>query len=183
MRGRNLWTKEAGKNRRKGFTLLELLAVIILIAILSYFGVKAFIGSSSTEAKVTKLKEHVTLVDAASQRFKFDTGYYPSRISYLWQKPNNLPGWKGPYLKPETVDRNNNILLKFLSDNSKMYVACSSDNYYQVVVDGVSNDVAQEYDKKYDDGNLSSGNVRYDSSSKRLTITLATKDYENIACY
>ena len=165
---------------RKGFTLIELIVVIALLAILAYLGAKFFFGNTSDEAKATKIQQIVRTVEDASAKFKMDVGAYPSKVVYLWQD-NNIPNWQGPYIKPENT-KNNEILLKDVGANTLLDVSCQPNSKYSIVIKDVPQSVAQIYDKKFDDGNLSTGKVTYNTSSHTLTIEVTNSNIEPIYC-
>ena len=83
-----------------GFTLLELLVVIVIIGMLaSYVGPKYFaqIGKSDVTAAKAQLDSLAKAVDT----FRLDVGRFPTAeegLQALMTRPESLPGWNGPYL-------------------------------------------------------------------------------------
>lgn len=91
--------RQAVGRARAGFTLLELLVVLLIIALLAgYVGPRLF--SQVDKARVKSAKAQMkTLADAVTQ-YRLDTGHYPSEqegLNALVQKGND-PRWDGPYL-------------------------------------------------------------------------------------
>lgn len=91
-------------NRRfvqAGFTLLELLVVIVIIGMLaSYVGPKYFAQIGKSE--VTVAKAQLDALSKAIEALRLDMGRFPSAsegLAALMTKPDNAPGWSGPYLK------------------------------------------------------------------------------------
>lgn len=84
----------------KGFTLLELLVVMVIIGLLAgYVGPKYFsqVGKSEVKAALAQ----VDALGKALDYFRLDTGHYPSMedgLSALVTRPANEPNWDGPYL-------------------------------------------------------------------------------------
>jgi general secretion pathway protein G len=65
-----------------GFTLVELLIVIIIIAVLAAIAIPKF-ANSSTRSKEAALKANLKLYRNAVELFKGDTGAYPAQLSDL----------------------------------------------------------------------------------------------------
>ena len=84
----------------RGFTLLELLVVMVIIGLLAgYVGPKLFgqIGKSETKAA----KAQIDALSKALDQYRIDVGRYPSSeqgLAALVQKPADEPKWQGPYL-------------------------------------------------------------------------------------
>lgn len=95
------------KNKRtKGFTLVELMAVLLIVALLAGVAVKNFMGTTE-KAKVTATKAKLNEMHEAVQMFKLDTGRYPAEetgLIELIEMPTDVDGWtEGGYLKGTTV--------------------------------------------------------------------------------
>ncbi|MBY0446860.1 MAG: type II secretion system major pseudopilin GspG, partial [Burkholderiales bacterium] len=84
----------------RGFTLLELLVVLLIIALLAgYVGPKLFgeVGKAKTKTAASQMKSIADALD----HYRLDTGHYPSTeqgINVLTKKPSDEPKWQGPYL-------------------------------------------------------------------------------------
>ena len=89
------------KTNAQGFTLLELLVVMVIIGLLAgYVGPKYFEQIGKSENKTAKAQ--VDALGKALDQYRIDTGRYPSSeqgLSALYKKPSNEPKWSGPYLK------------------------------------------------------------------------------------
>lgn len=88
---------------RAGFTLLELLVVMVIIGLLAgYVGPKYFAQIGKSETKVAKAQ--IDAIGKALDQYRLDIGRYPSSeqgLAALNQKPANEPHWSGPYLKKD----------------------------------------------------------------------------------
>ncbi len=95
--------KKPNKQRR-GFTLVELLVVIVIISMLAAFVAPKVMNSLST-AKVNLVKPKMSMIEAALDRFKLDCGRYPDDSEGLDALVNNpgITGWNGPYLKASAL--------------------------------------------------------------------------------
>lgn len=84
-----------------GFTLLELLVVMVIIGLLAgYVGPKYFSQVGKSEVKVARAQ--IVALENALDHFRLDTGHYPSMeqgLAALNMMPPNEPKWDGPYLK------------------------------------------------------------------------------------
>lgn len=85
---------------QKGFTLLELLVVLLIIALLAgYVGPKLF--SQVDKAKVKTAQAQMKTIGDALTQFRLDTGSYPTAdqgLDALTKAPQGTNNWNGPYL-------------------------------------------------------------------------------------
>jgi general secretion pathway protein G len=87
-------------NRRKGFTLVELLVVMAIIAMLAAL-VAPKIFPKLGKGKQSAAKAQIELLGQALDQFKLDTGRYPTTqegLNALMTNPG-ADNWEGPYLK------------------------------------------------------------------------------------
>jgi len=83
----------------KGFTLLEMLAVIVLLGIVGVIVARSVSGRVDT-GKWDAGKIGVTKLDQDVQAYALDNGSPPKALDDLLTKPLNAPSWNGPYAKP-----------------------------------------------------------------------------------
>ena len=85
----------------QGFTLLELLVVMVIIGLLAgYVGPKYFAQIGKSEIKVARAQ--IDSLDKSLDQFRLDTGHYPSMeegLAALVTRPASEAKWDGPYLK------------------------------------------------------------------------------------
>lgn len=90
-------------NKQSGFSLIEIMVVVVILGILASIVVPKII-SRPDEARVVKAKQDVLAIQNALDLYKLDNGFYPSTdqgLLSLVEKPNSNPtpqDWK-PYLK------------------------------------------------------------------------------------
>ena len=89
--------------REKGFTLIEILVVVIIIGLLAALVGPKLFGKVST-AKLSAAKAQIELFGTALDTFRLDVGRYPTAeegLKALREKPSGVEGWQGPYLPKE----------------------------------------------------------------------------------
>ncbi len=95
------------KRFQKGFTLVELMLVVIIISVLVAMIVPRMAGRSE-EARVAVAKADVELnIATALKLYELDNGAYPTTEEGLAALQNAVPSaknWKGPYLEKEPLD-------------------------------------------------------------------------------
>ncbi len=88
------------KRREKGFTLIEMLIVMVILGLLAALvGPRMFgkVGKSRQNAA----KAQIALFETALDMLKLDTGKYPTTgqgLQALRVKPDDMERWDGPYL-------------------------------------------------------------------------------------
>ena len=91
---------------RRGFTLLELVVVIIVLALLAALVVPQIFGRVS-DARMTAARAQIALFATALDGYRLDNGAYPTTaqgLAALRERPVLPPvpaNWKGPYLRQE----------------------------------------------------------------------------------
>lgn len=99
-------SKLVNTQRQRGFTLLELLVVMVIIGLLAgYVGPKYFAQIGKSETKTAKAQ--IDSLSKALDQFRIDTGHYPTTengLSVLNFAPSNEPKWQGPYLQKKIPD-------------------------------------------------------------------------------
>ena len=86
------------RNTQKGFTLLEILVVMVIIGILmSYVGPKVF--GRVGQARTQKVHADFRTIETAMKMYRLDNYRYPGRLGDLVERPSGARNWKeGGYL-------------------------------------------------------------------------------------
>lgn len=92
-------TSRLARRRAYGFTLLEMLAVIVLLGIVAVIVARSVSGSVN-KGKWDAGKIGVTKLDQDVQAYMLDNGSPPKSLEDLVTRPLNAPSWNGPYAKP-----------------------------------------------------------------------------------
>jgi len=87
--------------KARGFTLLELLVVIVIIGLLAgYVAPKYFSQVGKSEIQVARAQ--IDAFEKALDQYRLDTRRYPSTeqgLKALVERPGSEPQWNGPYLR------------------------------------------------------------------------------------
>ncbi|NII12070.1 type II secretion system major pseudopilin GspG [Oleiagrimonas sp. C23AA] len=85
-----------------GFTLLEMLAVIVLIGIVGAIVVSQ-VGKNVDKGKYGAGKAQLTTLGQKIENYALDNGSPPPKLDDLVNKPSDAPNWMGPYAKPSEL--------------------------------------------------------------------------------
>jgi general secretion pathway protein G len=97
------------KNNRAGFTLIELMMVVIIIGILAAIVVPKFTGQTK-KAREAAAKLGIRNICMALDRYEMENGTFPTTeqgLKALMEKPTSTPvprDWNGPYFNLEPKD-------------------------------------------------------------------------------
>ena len=114
------------KQAEQGFTLMELVIVIGIIAMLAGLSILAYDGS---RGQGVALYSKLTQYGDALKRMKFDTQCYPTKTGALFNRSmaddshcgvDLTTNWKGPYAQSTQTNSDDNISLAEYTDSAAL---------------------------------------------------------------
>jgi general secretion pathway protein G len=98
---------QANPRTSTGFTLIEIMVVVVIIGVLAATIIPQFIGTTH-DAKASAAKAHVAEIESALERFNVHMDRYPTSDEGLKLLVEPPPGddkkWRGPYVKQLRAD-------------------------------------------------------------------------------
>jgi general secretion pathway protein G len=86
------------ERQRSGFTLIEIMLVVVIIGILAGIAVVKFSGRVG-QSQEAAAKATIQAISMALALYEVDNGHYPSSLEALVSDPGNAINWRGPYLE------------------------------------------------------------------------------------
>lgn len=87
-----------GPRSQRGFSLIEIILVVVLIGGIVAFAATRILGGGD-RAKANLAKAQVQTLAEKVQQFEMDTGTLPGSLDELITAPGSATGWLGPYAK------------------------------------------------------------------------------------
>ncbi|MDD5258578.1 MAG: type II secretion system major pseudopilin GspG [bacterium] len=90
-------------NNKQGFTLIEIMLVVVIISILVTVVLPRFTGKTE-QARNSAARLQIETIGMALDSYELDNGRYPTNaegLQGLRSNPGNLKKWTGPYLKKD----------------------------------------------------------------------------------
>lgn len=83
---------------QRGFTLVELLLVLVILALIAGLVLPGIIGKAES-AKAKAASSQISRISMSVESFYLDTGNVPRSLGDLVNQPSGANGWNGPYIK------------------------------------------------------------------------------------
>jgi general secretion pathway protein G len=119
------------KRRRKvryGFTMVELMAILIIIGLLATLVVTK-VATKIDQARVTTTKANLKILHSAVNQFKMDTGRFPSEeegLMALVEQPSDVISYEpGGYLETTEIPKDawgNDFIYELFPESGKPFV-------------------------------------------------------------
>jgi len=90
------------RHAARGFTLVELLLVLVILALIGGLVLPGIIGKAEG-AKVKAAGSQINRLAMAVESFYLDTGTTPDDLSDLVGESSDVDGWNGPYVKNSSL--------------------------------------------------------------------------------
>ena len=98
---------ESHRRPQHGFTLVELLLVLVILGILAAIVLPRFTNRTK-QAQVAAAQTQISTFKTALDAFEVDNGYYPkgkNGLQDLVVAPRDAQNWRGPYLQADSVPK------------------------------------------------------------------------------
>jgi general secretion pathway protein G len=87
-----------GRRLSRGFSLVELIAVILLLGIIAGIVAPRVLGQAD-KGRWNATKTKISSVGAKIEAYALDMGTVPDRLDDLLKAPGNADNWSGPYAR------------------------------------------------------------------------------------
>ena len=88
--------------RRGGFTLVELLLVLVILGVLAAIVIPKFSGRTE-QAKEQATRTQISTFRTAISAYEIDNGSFPRSLQDLVTQPREAQNWRGPYIDAPQV--------------------------------------------------------------------------------
>jgi general secretion pathway protein G len=103
----------------KAFTLIELLAVIVILGLIAAFAVPQVLkwvsGARSDSARI-----QIEALGGSIDLYRLEVGSFPPTLEALIEKPSGVDRWNGPYLKKKVIPKDpwgNDYIYRYPGNN------------------------------------------------------------------
>ncbi|MFW5972252.1 MAG: type II secretion system major pseudopilin GspG [Bacillota bacterium] len=89
---------------QSGFTLIEVMIVVIIIGALAAFVGPELFGRVS-QTRTTVAENQIKIFEVALNNYRLDNGSYPADLEALIEQPNDASDWAGPYIDANKIPK------------------------------------------------------------------------------
>jgi general secretion pathway protein G len=98
----NKFAKSVSSAAQRGFTLMEIMIVIVLIGLIATFVGSRILGASD-QGKFKLAQSQIETIAGKVEQYQQDVGSLPPDLEALVKAPGNSTGWLGPYAKEQEL--------------------------------------------------------------------------------
>ena len=93
--------KQHGKHlgKRSGFTLIEIILVVVIIGILAGIAIPRM-GGKTKKAQISQAQSNIAALSMAVQEYEMINGQYPPSLELLLMNPRAGPSWRKSRSRP-----------------------------------------------------------------------------------
>lgn len=99
----NMAVRPRPNRQGRGFTLLEVLVVMVIIGLLAGYVAPRYFGQLG-KSEVKAAQAQISAFEKALDTYRLEIGHYPTTeqgLAALVSRPENVPKWGGPYLQKD----------------------------------------------------------------------------------
>ncbi len=167
------------KNRKSGFSLIELVIAMAILAIL--VGVVSMrSGNLLDRSKVTKITQACDAIKTAAVLFHTDTGRYPYHTTAASRQlvVDTYAGWDGPYIDDADLSRNNPFGVMYVDNNHDGFGRVTgwdldgdgteetTGSCTVIYLSGITAEMADKLDNHYDNNMAGTGGATWDKAGR-----------------
>ena len=107
MKTRLTCRSQPNASRQRGFTLVELLLVLVILGILAAIVLPKFTNRTK-QAQIAAVQTQIASFKTALDAYEVDNGNYPrgkGGLLDLIQQPRDVQNWHGPYLSSDSIPK------------------------------------------------------------------------------
>jgi len=142
--------------RKRGFTLLEIMIIVVIIGIIASLAVPGFVKLRRV-SQSRAIANNLRVFSDAFETYNLETGEWPDSHSSEGSIPSEMEGWINEDMWVNGSPIKGHHAFEDPGAGDSVYIS--------LVADEIDESLQKQVDELLDDGNLSAGRVRGDSQS------------------
>ena len=163
-----VWSSQSSTRRHAGFTLVEIMVVVVIIGLLCAIALPGF-RMLTMRAKASAFQNDIRAITGVYSTYSLQNGRWPAEVS-VGEVPAELAdALPKNYARPTPIggyyDYNNNVSADGITAKASLMVVTAPD---APMSDDL--DLLERIDRMMDDGNLATGTIRLGSTNCLVII-------------